>query len=74
MAVDGTCCCFRGCEHNPIRTGLVWSLEVMHLLGDFGFQVLLVGQDVSVPLGDGLVLAHPDLLSHLGEDKETGRG
>lgn len=37
----------------------------MRLLLDLRFQMLLVRQDVPVPLGDGLVLTHPDLLSHL---------
>ncbi len=46
------------------------SLDVMRLLFDLWFQVLLVRQDVSVPLCDGLILTHPDLLSNL-EEKET---
>lgn len=52
-----------------VRTA-VCGLDVMRLLLDLGFQVLFVRQDVSVPLGDGLILAHPDLLSDLAkEDK-----
>lgn len=39
--------------------------DVVRLLFNFTFQVLLVGQDVPLPLCDGLILAHPDLLSHL---------
>lgn len=37
----------------------------MRLLLDLRFQMLLVRQDVPLPLSDGLVLTHPDLLSHL---------
>lgn len=43
----------------------------MRLLLDLGFQVLFVRQDVSVPLGDGLILAHPDLLGDLAEEDKT---
>ena len=47
------------------------ALDIMHLLLlNLGLQVFLVGQNVPVPLGDGLLLAHPDLLGHLdGRDK-----
>lgn len=47
------------------------GLDVMRLLLDLGFQVLFVCQDVSVPLGDGLILAHPDLLSNLEKEAKT---
>lgn len=47
------------------------ALEVMHLLVNFGFQMVLVGQDVLVPFGDGLLLTHPDLLSHLEKEKNN---
>lgn len=51
-----------------VRTA-VFDLDVMRLLLNPGFQVLFVRQDVSVPLGDGLMLTHPDLLSNLGNQK-----
>lgn len=53
-----------------VRTA-VFELDVMRLLLNLGFQVLFVRQDVSVPLGDGLMLTHPDLLSNLGKQKEV---
>ena len=40
-------------------------LDIMLLFLNIGLEVLLVGQNVPVPLGDGLLLTHPDLLSHL---------
>lgn len=43
----------------------------MRLLLDLGLEVLLVRQDVSVPLGDGLILTHPDLLSDLGHKRRN---
>lgn len=39
--------------------------DVMRLLFNLRFQVFFVGQDVPVPLGDGLILTHPDLLCNL---------
>ena len=45
-------------------------LEVVCLPIDLGFQMLLISQDVFFPLGDGLLLAHPDLLCHLVKMKE----
>lgn len=39
--------------------------DVMRLLFNLRFQVFFVCQDVPVPLGDGLILTHPDLLSNL---------
>lgn len=46
------------------------SLDVMRLLlFNLRFQVLLVCQDVPIPLCDGLILTHPDLLSHLRKEK-----
>ena len=43
-------------------------LDIMLLLLNVGLEVFLVGQNVPVPLGDGLLLTHPDLLSHLDSD------
>lgn len=39
--------------------------DVMRLFFNLRFQVFFVCQDVPVPLGDGLILTHPDLLSNL---------
>lgn len=39
--------------------------DVMRLLFNLRFQVFFVCQDVPAPLGDGLILTHPDLLSNL---------
>lgn len=38
------------------------------LLFDLRFQMLLVTQDVALPLRDRLILTNPDFLSHLKED------
>ena len=59
------------CRSNArYRSGSEWdvTLDVMRLLlFNLCFQVLLICQDVPIPLCDGLILTHPDLLSHLEE-------
>lgn len=53
-------------QDKGVAQSVTFSLDIMRLLFfDLWFQVLLVCQDVPVPLCDGLVLTHPDLLSHL---------
>lgn len=46
--------------------------ELRILIHQLGLEMLLVGEDVTLPLGDGLLLADPDLLSDLkGAHKES---
>lgn len=49
---------------------VVGYLDAMHLrLLQLFLQMLLVCQDVMIPLCDGLMLAYPDLLSHLERER-----
>ena len=60
-------CCLR----QSVTNGRSEVLDIMCLLINLGFQVLFISQNVHVPLGDGLLLTHPDLLCHLGGEKEV---
>lgn len=61
----------RGATTRNRRRNALLTLNVMRLLlFDLGFQVLLVGQDVALPLGDGLLLAHPDFLGDLRQQQQ----
>lgn len=46
--------------------------ELRILIHQLGLEVLLIGKDVPLPLGDCLLLTDPDLLSNLkGAHEET---
>ena len=52
-------------------TASAWGRLLLPLLGDLAAEMGLVGLDGALPLGDGLVLADPNLLGHLVDEPEV---
>lgn len=72
------------CGHREPHENTAWGLLSSHVVGPFGelrvlihqlrLEMLLVGQDVPLPLGDCLLLTDPDLLCDLRANTRGGRG